>query len=130
MIELTTIAARNDLESMGVSGLRETMLGRANEACCGDCRYLNEQKGASTHPCALGHGRKDLYSRFAMICPGFRLTPGIDDEIEHRAGAERRRRDMPVAVERRSGMDRRQVNTYCSRLTLPVPPRAVVAAAG
>lgn len=130
MIELTTIAARNDLESMGVSGLRETMLGRANEACCGDCRFLSEQTGAGTHPCSMGHGRKDLYSRFAMICPSFRLTPGIDDELEHRAGTERRRRNIPVAMERRSGVDRRQVNTYCSRLTLPAPSLATVAAAG
>lgn len=127
MVALTMIAARNDLESMGVSGLRETMLGRANEACCGDCRFLSEQKGASTHPCMMGHGRKDLYSRFAMICPSFRLTPGIDDEMENRAGTERRRQTMPVAVERRSGVDRRQLNTYCSRLSLPQAPLAAAA---
>jgi hypothetical protein len=110
MKELDTMTPRNDLERMGVSGLRETMLGRANEACCGDCRYLCEEDGAVTHPCAKGHGRKDLYSRFAMICPDFRLTPGIDDELERRSGLERRRQMRPVAVERRRG-ERRVHNT-------------------
>lgn len=118
VMELTMIAPRNDLERMGVSGLRETVLGRANEACCGDCRFLREDAGSTTHPCAMGHGRKDLYSRFAMICPDFRLTPGIDDEIERRSGVERRRHALTVIVERRKG-DRRQENTYCSRLVLP-----------
>lgn len=119
MVELTMISTRNDLESMGVSGLRETVLGRANEACCGDCRFLCEEKGMSTHPCAMGHGRKDIFSRFAMICPAFRLTPGIDDELEHRSGGDRRKRNVAVAAERRSGQDRRMRNTYCSRLVLP-----------
>ena len=124
MVELTMISPRNDLESMGVSGLRETVLGRANEACCGDCRFLREEKGLGTHPCAMGHGRKDLFSRFAMICPAFRLTPGIDDEMEHRTGADRRTRSVAVAAERRTGLDRRLQNTYCSRLVLPQGPMA------
>lgn len=110
-------APRNDLESMGVSGLRETMLGRANEACCGDCRFLREGQGI-THPCMMGHGRKDLFSRFAMICSDFRLTPGIDEEIEQRSGAERRSQSLPVVVERRHA-NRRLYNTYCSHLVLP-----------
>lgn len=111
------IAPRNDLESMGVSGLRETVLGRANEACCGDCRFLLEGDGIM-HPCVLGHGRKDLFSRFAMICADFRLTPGIDDEMERRAGGDRRKRTQPVAVDRRHG-DRRMYNSYCSSISLP-----------
>jgi hypothetical protein len=94
------------------------MLGRANEACCGDCRFLREEEGALTHPCAKGHGRKDLFSRFAMICPDFRLHPGIDEEMERRSGNERRRQAQAVPVERRRG-ERRVHNTYCSDLTLP-----------
>ena len=116
--ELAMTTPRNDLERMGVSGLRETMLGRANEACCGDCRFLREEDGALTHPCAKGHGRKDLFSRFAMICPDFRLHPGIDEEMERRSGNERRRQAQAVPVERRRG-ERRVHNTYCSDLTLP-----------
>jgi hypothetical protein len=127
--ELAMTTPRNDLERMGVSGLRETMLGRENQACCGDCRFLEEEEGAVTHPCALGHGRKDLFSRFAMICPDFRLTRGIDDEMERRSGNERRRQARAVAVERRHD-ERRVRNTYCSDLTLPqasrpTGPRAV-----
>lgn len=118
MTDLETIAPRNDLESMGVSGLRETMLGRANEACCGDCRFLHEEAGCATHPCMMGHGRKDLFSRFAMICPDFHLTPGIDDEMERRSGGERRREAHPVQRDRRN-KDRRERNTYVSDLVLP-----------
>ena len=117
MIEVATVPARNDLERMGVSGLRETMLGRANEACCGDCRFLMEGQSI-THPCTMGHGRKDLFSRFAMICADFALTPGIDEEIERRGGGDRRQQSHPVTNERRKG-DRRVQNTYCSRLVLP-----------
>jgi len=119
MTDLETMAPRNDLESMGVSGLRETMLGRANEACCGDCRFLREDAASATHPCMMGHGRKDLFSRFAMICPDFRLTPGIDDEIERRSGGERRREARPVQVDRRNE-NRRLRNTYVSDLVLPL----------
>jgi len=122
MTEPTMITPRNDLERMGVSGLRETMLGRANEACCGDCRFLQEEDGTAAHPCAMGHGRKDLFSRFAMMCPDFRLTPGIDEEMERRSGNERRRQSRAVPLERRRGQ-RRLHNTYCSRLTLPQEAR-------
>src|SRR5437763_6855040 len=115
--ELAMTTPRNDLERMGVSGLRETVLGRANEACCGDCRFLRED-GAATHPCAMGHGRKDLFSRFAMICADFRLTPGIDEEMERRSGNERRCQSQAVPVERRRS-ERRVHNTYCSDLTVP-----------
>lgn len=125
MTELTVVAPRNDLERMGVSGLRETMLGRANEACCGDCRFLREIEGATTHPCAMGHGRKDLYSRFAMICADFRLTPGIDDEMERRSGMDRRRQSHPVAHDRRRA-ERRYANTYCSDLVIPTPALVAV----
>ena len=121
MTEPAMITPRNDLERRGVAGLRETMLGRANEACCGDCRFLQED-GAAVHPCMMGHGRKDLFSRFAMICADFRLTPGIDEEMERRSGNERRRRPQAVTVERRRG-ERRVRNTYCSRLTLPQEAR-------
>ena len=116
--ELAMTTPRNDLERMGVSGLRETVLGRENQACCGDCRFLLEEDGALTHPCEKGHGRKDLFSRFAMICPDFRLTRGIDDEMERRSGNERWRQAQAVSVERR-GVERRVHNTYCSDLTLP-----------
>lgn len=102
MQDLMMLAPRNDLESMGISGLRETVLGRPNEACCGDCRYLCEGKGA-THPCQMEHGRKDLYSRFAMICPDFRLTPYIDEGMERRSGHDRRTQAIAVTVERRRG---------------------------
>jgi len=115
--ELAMTTPRNDLERMGVSGLRETVLGRENQACCGDCRFLLEEDGALTHPCEKGHGRKDLFSRFAMICPDFRLTRGIDDEMERRSGNERRRQAQAVSIERRSA-NRRVHNTYCSDLTL------------
>lgn len=118
MTDLEMMAPRNDLESLGVSGLRETMLGRANEACCGDCRFLREDAGGATHPCLMGHGRKDLFSRFAMICPDFHLTPGIDDELERRSGGERRREARPVQLNRRT-KDRRELNTYVSDLVLP-----------
>ncbi len=117
MTELAIIAPRNDLERIGVSGLRETILGRANEACCGDCRHLLEGEGV-THPCAMGHGRKDLFSRFAMVCGDFRLTPGIDEDIEQRTGNDRRKRSLPVAFDRRRG-ERRVANTYCSHLVMP-----------
>jgi hypothetical protein len=120
--ELAMTTPRNDLERMGVSGLRETVLGRENQACCGDCRFLLEEDGALTHPCEKGHGRKDLFSRFAMICPDFRLTRGIDDEMERRSGNERRRQAQAVAVEQRRD-ERRVHNTYCSDLTLPQDPR-------
>lgn len=117
MTELAMIAPRNDLEQMGVSGLRETLLGRDNEACCGDCRFLHEGDGI-LHRCDRGHGRKDLFSRFAMICPDFRLTPGIDEDIERRSGGDRRRQSHSVAHDRRQG-DRRHENTYCSHLVMP-----------
>ena len=116
--ELAMTTPRNDLERMGVSGLRETVLGRENQACCGDCRFLQEEDGALTHLCEKGHGRKDLFSRFAMICPDFLLTRGFDAEMERRSGNERRRQAQAVSVERR-GVERRVHNTYCSDLTLP-----------
>lgn len=102
MQDLMILTPRNDLESMGVSGLRETVLGRANEACCGDCRFLHEGAGV-THPCLMGHGRKDIFSRFAMICPDFRLTPHIDEGMDRRTGQDRRSQHMPVAVDHRRG---------------------------
>lgn len=120
MIEVPVVAPRNDLESMGVSGMRETVPGRANEACRGDCRFLLEGQGI-THPCLMGHGRKDLFARFAMICYDFRLTPFIDESMDRRGGADRRQHSQPVAVDRRTG-DRRLGNTPSSQ---PMAARAV-----
>ena len=124
MQDLMMLTPRNDLESMGVSGLRETVLGRANEACCGDCRFLREGSGV-THPCLLGHGRKDVFSRFAMICPDFRLTPNIDDEMERRSGTDRRTQHIAVTVERRRG-ERRVRNVQPDAQRQGAPSAAAV----
>lgn len=124
MQDLMMLTPRNDLESMGVSGLRETVLGRANEACCGDCRFLREGRGV-THPCLMGHGRKDIFSRFAMICPNFSLTPHIDDEMERRSGSERRTRSIAVTVERRRG-ERRVHNARADNPVQELPAAAAV----
>ncbi|GAC1394924.1 MAG: hypothetical protein NVSMB65_13410 [Chloroflexota bacterium] len=101
----------NDLDGLGVVGLRVTDLQEANVACCGDCRFLALKAGptgAQVATCSRGY-TTTLYSTWAADCPDFSLRAALPDEPQgdDRARRERRVAVMPVAIDRRSGRDRR-----------------------
>ena len=111
--EMTAIQQRrmNDLECLGVVGLRVTDLQDENVACCGDCRFLTltiGPTGAQVADCARGY-TTTLYSTWAAECPDFELRAALPEEPQgdDRTESDRRGYSLPVPRNRRTRTDRR-----------------------
>ena len=108
----------NDLDAMGVVGLRQTDLRDVNVACCGDCRHSGAITAADANAdftCAQQY-TTSLYSVRALRCAHFELRPCLSDvpQPDERTNHDRRQIRLPVLRERRDGSERRRLGLEMS----------------